>query len=208
MTTKQDLEIEYLNIRDLIPYVNNSRTHSDNQVNQIVASIKEFGFCNPILIDEDNGIIAGHGRLLAAQKLNLESVPAVRLVGLTKAQRKAYIIADNQLALNAGWDLDMLRVEVEQLSELDFNLSLIGFENDVLDKLLDIGAEMPVLPDGGKDPFQRKTFTLHDEQAQVVDDAILKAKTSPLIDTGLNENSNGNAIAYICEQWLKQNGNS
>lgn len=208
MTTKQDLEIEYLNIRDLIPYVNNSRTHSENQVNQIVASIKEFGFCNPILIDEDDGIIAGHGRLLAAQKLNLETVPTVRLIGLTKAQRKAYIIADNQLALNAGWDLDMLRVEVEQLSELDFNLSLIGFENDVLDKLLDIEAEMPVLPDGEKDPFQRKTFTLHDEQAQVVDDAILKAKTSPLIDTGLNENSNGNAIAYICEQWLKQNGNS
>ncbi|OOF39885.1 hypothetical protein BKK49_07110 [Rodentibacter rarus] len=208
MTTKQDLEIEYLNIRDLIPYVNNSRTHSENQVNQIVASIKEFGFCNPILIDEDDGIIAGHGRLLAAQKLNLETVPTVRLIGLTKAQRKVYIIADNQLALNAGWDLDMLRVEVEQLSELDFNLSLIGFENDVLDKLLDIEAEMPVLPDGEKDPFQRKTFTLHDEQAQVVDDAILKAKTSPLIDTGLNENSNGNAIAYICEQWLKQNGNS
>ena len=203
----QDLSIKYKSVDDLIPYVNNSRTHSDEQVTQVAASIKEFGFTNPILIDENNGIIAGHGRLMAAKKLKLEQVPTITLVGLTEAQRKAYIIADNQLALNSGWDLDMLRVEFEQLAELDFDLSLIGFDDNVVEKLLDIDAELPDLPDGDKDPFQQKTFTLHDEQAALVDDAILKAKTSPLIDTGLNENSNGNAIAFICEQWLKQHGN-
>ena len=208
MTSKaQDLSIKYKSVDDLIPYVNNSRTHSDEQVTQVAASIKEFGFTNPILIDENNGIIAGHGRLMAAKKLKLEQVPTITLVGLTEAQRKAYIIADNQLALNSGWDLDMLRVEFEQLAELDFDLSLIGFDDNVVEKLLDIDAELPDLPDGDKDPFQQKTFTLHDEQAALVDDAILKAKTSPLIDTGLNENSNGNAIAFICEQWLKQHGN-
>lgn len=201
-----DLKIEYKNTDSLIPYVNNSRTHSDEQVTQVASSIKEFGFTNPILIDEQGGIIAGHGRLMAANKLGLEQVPTITLVGLTEAQRKAYIIADNQLALNSGWDLDMLRLEFEQLQDLDFDLSLIGFENDVIEKLLDIDADMPDLPDGDRDPFQQKTFTLHDEQAQTIDDAIMKAKTSPIIDTGLNENSNGNAIAYICEQWLNSHG--
>ncbi|WBF05278.1 ParB/sulfiredoxin domain protein [Psychrobacter phage vB_PmaS_Y8A] len=201
-----DLKIEYKNTDSLIPYVNNSRTHSDEQVTQVASSIKEFGFTNPILIDEQGGIIAGHGRLMAANKLGLEQVPTITLAGLTEAQRKAYVIADNQLALNSGWDLDMLRVEFERLEELDFDLSLIGFEDDVIEKLLDIDAEMPELPDGDRDPFQQKTFVLHDEQAQLIDDAITKARTNPLIDTGLNENSNGNAIAYICEQWLKDNG--
>lgn len=201
-----DLKIEYKNTDSLIPYVNNSRTHSDEQVTQVASSIKEFGFTNPLLIDEQGGIIAGHGRLMAANKLGLEQVPTITLVGLTEAQRKAYVIADNQLALNSSWDLDMLRVEIERLEELDFDLSLIGFENDVIEKLLDIDAEMPDLPDGDRDPFQQKTFTLHDEQAQTIDDAITKARTNPLIDTGLNDNNNGNAIAYICEQWLKDNG--
>lgn len=201
-----ELAVVYRKTTDLIPYVNNSRTHSDEQVTQVASSIKEFGFTNPLLIDEQGGIIAGHGRLMAANKLGLDAVPTITLVGLTEAQRKAYIIADNQLALNSGWDLDTLRVEFERLEELDFDLSLVGFEDDVVEKLLDIDAEMPDLPDGDRDPFQQKTFTLHDEQAQVLDDAITKARTNPLIDTGLNDNNNGNAIAYICEQWLKDNG--
>tara|TARA_R110000868_G_scaffold222977_1_gene474780 strand:- start:270 stop:878 length:609 start_codon:yes stop_codon:yes gene_type:complete len=197
------LEITYKHVDKLIPYVNNSRTHSAEQVTQVAASIKEFGFTNPILLDESNGIIAGHGRLLAAQKLGMDEVPTITLVGLTEAQRKAYVITDNQLALNSGWDLDSLRVEIERLEELDFDLSLLGFEDDVISKLLDIDAELPELPDGDRDPFQQKTFVLHDEQAGLIDDAILKAKTSPLIDTGMNENSNGNAISFICEQWLR-----
>ena len=203
------MQVEQLKVGDLIPYVNNSRTHSDEQVMQVASSIKEFGFTNPILIDDDSGIIAGHGRLMAAKKLGLDEVPCIRLGHLSEAQRKAYVIADNQLALNSGWDLDSLRVEIERLDELDFDMGLLGFDADVITKLLDIEAELPELPDGDRDPFQQKTFTLHDEQAAVIDDAILKAKTSPLIDTGLNENSNGNAIAWICENWLEsQNGES
>jgi len=194
-------------IIDLIPYVNNSRTHSDEQVNQVASSIKEFGFTSPVLIDESGGIIAGHGRVMAAKKLNLEEVPCIELKGLTEAQKKAYVIADNQLALNSEWDLDTLRLEVETLQELDFNLDLLGFETDVIDKLLDIDAEFPILPDGDRDPFQQKTFTLHDEQASAIDDAITKAKTDPRIDTGVNENSNGNAISWICEQFLRGDEN-
>ena len=121
---------------ELIPYVNNSRTHSDEQVNQIASSIKEFGFTNPVLIDEDDGIIAGHGRLLAASKLAIEKIPCIILDGLTKAQKKAYVIADNQLASNAGWDLELLKVEIEDLKELDFDVDLLGFDDDFLDGLL------------------------------------------------------------------------
>ena len=128
---------EIKKVSDLIPYVNNSRTHSEEQTIQIASSISEFGFTNPVLIDEDNNLIAGHGRLLAAKKLGIEEVPAIVLIGLTKAQKKAYVIADNQLALNSGWDLDMLKLEIEGLNELDFDINLLGFEDDFLDGLLE-----------------------------------------------------------------------
>lgn len=131
------LKINYRGTADLIPYVNNSRTHSEQQVQQVASSIKEFGFTNPILIDESDGIIAGHGRLLAAQKLKLDEVPTITLEGLTEAQRKAYVIADNQLALNADWDIDALKVEVSRLTELDFNLDFLGFDDDMLKNLTD-----------------------------------------------------------------------
>ena len=125
-------------VSDLIPYVNNSRTHSDEQVNQVASSIKEFGFTSPVLIDESGGIIAGHGRVMAAKKLNLQEVPCITLEGLTEAQRKAYIIADNQLPLNAGWDLDKLKLEIDTLTELDFDIDLLGFDDDFLSELVDI----------------------------------------------------------------------
>lgn len=130
-----------IKIESLIPYINNSRTHSDEQVAQIAASIKEFGFTNPVLIDGDGGIIAGHGRVMAARKLNLNEVPCIVLSHLSEAQKKAYIIADNQLPLNAGWDLDMLRVEIENLQEMDFDLDLLGFDDDMMDSLLDVQME-------------------------------------------------------------------
>jgi len=126
-----------LKVSKLIPYANNSRTHSDEQIKQVASSIKEFGFTNPILIDDENGIIAGHGRVLAAQLLGLEDVPCIVLDGLTKAQKKAYVIADNQLALNSGWDLDTLKLELDSLQELDFNIDLLGFDDEFLDGLLD-----------------------------------------------------------------------
>jgi len=131
------LTIDYRKTGELIPYINNSRTHSDQQVQQVAASIKEFGFTNPILIDEDSGIIAGHGRLQAAQMMGMDEVPTITLEGLTEAQRKAYVIADNQLALNAGWDLDALKVELERLGELDFDIDLLGFDDDMLAGLME-----------------------------------------------------------------------
>lgn len=195
-------------VNDLIPYANNSRTHSDEQVNQVASSIKEFGFTNPVLIDDQGGIIAGHGRVMAAKKLGLESVPCIELVGLTEAQKKAYVIADNKLALNSGWDEEMLRIELNCLQDLDFDLDLLGFDDSELESILfddDAEAELPDLANGDKEPFQQKTFTLHDEQAAIVDDAITLARTNPVADTGLNDNSNGNALALICQQWLEAN---
>ena len=112
----------------LIPYARNSRTHSDSQVTKIASSIKEFGFLNPVIVDKDNGIIAGHGRVMAAKKLGLKEVPILLVEHLTEAQKRAYIIADNRLALDAGWDEEMLRVEFAELADDGFNLELTGFE--------------------------------------------------------------------------------
>ena len=131
------LQINYKSTENLIPYANNSRTHSDDQINQVASSIKEFGFTNPVLIDEQGGIIAGHGRVMAAKKLGLAEVPTITLEGLTKAQVKAYVIADNQLALNSGWDVDTLKLEIETLQELEFDIDLLGFDEDFLNGLLD-----------------------------------------------------------------------
>ena len=131
------MQIEQIDVGDLIPYINNSRTHSDEQVMQVASSMKEFGFTNPILIDGEGGIIAGHGRLMAAKKLGLNEVPCIRLGHLSEAQRKAYVIADNQLALNSGWDLDVLKLEMERLGELNFDVELLGFDDDFLSSLLE-----------------------------------------------------------------------
>jgi len=129
-------QIEYVETAKLVPYARNSRTHSDEQVAQICASIKEFGFTNPVLIDAEGVIIAGHGRTMAAQRLEMKEVPCLRLAHLTDAQKKAYVIADNKLALNAGWDDEMLAIELKELNAEDFDLSLTGFDDDELAALL------------------------------------------------------------------------
>jgi DNA modification methylase len=141
--------IELWPVDRLRPYERNARTHSAEQVTQIAASIVEFGFTNPILVDSSDGIIAGHGRLTAAQELGLRTVPVVVLDHLSERQRKAYILADNQLALNAGWDTDLLRGELQDLAELDFDLTLIGFSDDELADLLPDIEELP--PEGADD---------------------------------------------------------
>jgi DNA modification methylase len=128
--------IERIGVETLLPYAKNSRTHSDEQVAQIAASIKEFGFNNPILIDKENTIIAGHGRLLAARRAGMVDVPCIRLDHLTETQRKAYVIADNRLALNAGWDNEMLTIELNELLADDFALDILGFDQNELDALL------------------------------------------------------------------------
>lgn len=133
---KTELVIENKSISELIPYIANSRTHDENQVSQIAASIKEFGFTNPVLLDGDNGIIAGHGRIMGAKKLGMSEVPCIRLRHLTDAQKRAYVIADNKLSLNAGWDMELLASEIQGLIDDEFDVDLMGFSQDELDELL------------------------------------------------------------------------
>ena len=130
------MQIKEVEVTALIPYAKNSRTHDDAQVAQIAASIKEFGWTNPILVDGDKGVIAGHGRLLAARKLGHDKVPVIELKHMTEAQKRAYVIADNKLALNAGWDNNFLALELQDLKDQDFDLTLLGFDDKELDALL------------------------------------------------------------------------
>lgn len=130
------LNVQYRRPDELIPYVRNARTHSPEQVQRIAASIKEFGFTNPILIDGENGIIAGHGRLAAAQLLKLESVPTIELKGLTETQKRAYIIADNKLALDAGWDEELLKLDLKDISESGLNIELTGYSAQEVENIL------------------------------------------------------------------------
>ncbi len=146
------MKIEQIKTSGLIPYARNSRSHSDAQVAQIAGSIREFGFTNPVLIDADNGIIAGHGRVMAAGKLGMDKVPCIRLAHLTETQKRAYIIADNKLALNAGWDEEMLALELGELADLDFDMGLIGFSEDELAGLLAETTEGETDPDEVPEP--------------------------------------------------------
>lgn len=131
------MKIETIKIDKIIPYARNARTHSPDQVAQIAASIREFGFTNPVLIDKDGGIIAGHGRVLAARQLDLTEIPCVRLGHLTDTQRRAYIIADNRLAETSGWDLKMLAMEIEDLRLEDFDIDLTGFSAEALEAMFE-----------------------------------------------------------------------
>jgi hypothetical protein len=149
------LQIAWRPLGELIPYARNPRTHTEAQVAQIAASIREFGWTNPVLVDGSNGIIAGHGRVLAARKLGLERAPVIELAHMSEPQKRAYVLADNQLALNAGWDEALLRLELADLSDLGFDLGLIGFGEGELERLL-AGAgkvglteddEAPALPE-------------------------------------------------------------
>ncbi|MBL8301143.1 MAG: ParB N-terminal domain-containing protein [Ideonella sp.] len=130
-------QIEHLPLDALVPYARNSRTHSPEQIAQVAASIREFGFTNPVLIDGEGGIIAGHGRVMAARQLGLSEVPCIRLAHLTDAQKRAYVIADNKLALNAGWDDALLALELREIDGLGFDLHLTGFNDKELDALLE-----------------------------------------------------------------------
>ena len=138
--------IEHISVRSLKPYPRNARRHSRAQIKQIAASIKRFGFNNPVLIADDGEIVAGHGRVSAAKLLGIETVPAVRLSHLSEAERRAYVIADNKLALNAGWDREMLAIELQGLVDLDFEIELTGFSLAEVDIVLDEARESA--PDG------------------------------------------------------------
>lgn len=140
-------KIERRSIDALIPYARNARTHSDEQVAQIAASIKEWGWTTPVLVDEDGTLIAGHGRIMAARQLGIDEVPTMTATGWTEAQKKAYILADNQLAQNAGWDMDLLKVEMQDLDGEGFDLSLIGFDDDMTANLINDPEEGLTDPD-------------------------------------------------------------
>lgn len=142
-------EYKTANLDDLVPYARNSRTHSKEQVSQIAASIKEFGFLNPIIVDGTNGIVAGHGRVLAAQKLGMTKVPIIEASHLTENQKRAYVIADNKLAMNADWDNDLLKVELEALESAGFDISITGFSVDEHAELFNVNTQ-------ADNPYTRK----------------------------------------------------
>ena len=162
MAGQDTYQIEWRDVASLLPYARNSRTHSDAQVAQIAASIKEFGWTNPVLVDGDGTIIAGHGRLMAARKLGMTKAPVIRLEHLTEAQKRAYVIADNQLAMNAGWDNEMLKVEIGELALGDFDLSLLGFDDKVLAGLLAEETEGLTDPDEIPEPPAEPVAVLGD----------------------------------------------
>jgi DNA modification methylase len=151
------LAVIYRPVDGLIPYARNARTHSDAQVAQIAASIREFGWTNPVLVDGENGIIAGHGRLLAARKLGMSTVPVIELSGLSEAQKRAYIIADNNMALNAGWDNELLGLELGDLAALGFDLSLTGFDDLEIAALTSLGTSGLTDPDDIPETPERPT---------------------------------------------------
>ena len=157
---------ERRSVASLIPYARNARTHSEAQVAQIAASIREWGWTNPVLIDEAGGIIAGHGRVMAARKLKIEEVPCIVASGWTEAQKRAYVLADNQLAANAGWDADLLKVEIGELQADGFDVGLMGFDDIFIDGLLssydELGAlEEGLMPGTGNEPLAERTIHVH-----------------------------------------------
>ncbi|EPE2564268.1 ParB/Srx family N-terminal domain-containing protein [Escherichia coli] len=156
------LKIEYLPVGKLLRYAKNSRTHSDEQVEQLVNSIREFGFTNPVLIDEKNELIAEHGRLAAAEILEMDKVPAIRLSNLSEKQKKAYRIADNKLALNAGWDMQLLAEEVKELMDDDFDIDLLGFNDAELDEML--SDEQPQEEDDNSSPVVQIKYLAIDKE--------------------------------------------
>jgi ParB-like chromosome segregation protein Spo0J len=158
--TRSAQQIEQIPVSDLIPYARNARTHSEQQVGQIAGSIQEFGFNVPVLIDGQNSIIAGHGRVLAAQRLKLDTVPCIRLTHLTDAQRRAYILADNRIALNSGWDEAMLQVELAELHADEVDLGLLGFEAGELEKLLNLMPTDDALPDSSAKEINPDEFSM------------------------------------------------
>jgi ParB-like chromosome segregation protein Spo0J len=160
-------------IESLIPYARNARTHSDEQISKLAGSIREYGFTNPVLIGADGGIIAGHGRVLAAQRLGWTEIPVLEAAHLTEAQRRAYVLADNRLALDAGWDTELLRIELGDLQAVDFDLSLTGFELGELREIILPGNETK---DGGAALGETLRYQVVVDCADEADQAALLEK--------------------------------
>ena len=194
------MKIETIKTSDVKPYETNAKKHPTTQVKQIAASIQRFGFLQPLVLDKDNNCVVGHGRLLAAELLQLQSVPVLRVENLSKDEIRAYRIADNKLN-ESTWDMDLV---MEELEDLDEELAgLTGFAVVSTDEF----GEGFSLPDGEKSPFQQITFTLADKQADIIKAALVEARKEEgfeYCETMKNENSNGNALYYIITQWVEQ----
>jgi len=202
------LKIEYRNLAEIKTYGSNARTHDPMQVRQLAASIKEFGFTNPVLIDEDGTLIAGHGRLAAANMIGLVDIPTITIAGLTDAQRKALVIADNKLALNAGWNFEMLATEIDALNDADFDLSLLGFDQAELNDLIGTPVLPPEPQNESQDPgdeTQKLTFELNAEQFFSVTKALNLGIDIGMLDSSNNAKANGAALAFVCEMFTTQN---
>jgi ParB-like chromosome segregation protein Spo0J len=197
-------QVERWPLAKLVPYARNARTHSQEQIRQVAASMREWGWTIPVLADERGGIIAGHCRVSAAEMNGYDEAPVMVARGWSDAKKRAYIIADNKLSLNAGWDEELLGLELLELRESGVDLGLTGFAGSELVALLREveEAQPPDLPDGERTPYRQITFTLHDEQAALVALALAAAKEKGPFSLELNENVNGNALARICEAYL------
>ena len=189
------MEVVYLSPGNLKPYHKNAKKHPDDQVEHIANSIREFGFRQPIVVDENNVVVIGHGRLLAAKKLGLDQVPVVRADDLTEAQINALRLADNKTN-ESEWDLLTLDAELADLS-LDFDMSKFGFDEQITED--GFGEEFS-LASGDKEPFTQMTFTLANEQAELIKTALQTVK-GDIVETYGNENSNGNALYEVVREW-------
>ena len=204
-------EVYLVNPEDIIPYSNNTKAHPEDQVKAIASSIKNYGWDQPIVIDADNEVIKGHGRLQAAKLLDLDSVPVIMREDLTPSQVRAARIADNKTA-ESGWIDEALATEVAVLDESeDIDMDSLGFDEDELSSLIeeaslddqDIADAFGALPDGERNEFRQKTFTLSEAQTELVDEAIEQSKDMGDFEYEDNDNSNGNALVRICETFLE-----
>ena len=208
------MNIIKMKVEDLIPYVNNPR-NNENAVDKVASSIAEFGFKSPIIIDKNNIVINGHTRLLASKKLGLKEVPVIKADDLTEAQVKAFRIADNKTSEYAEWNGELLKLELEQLEGMNFDLECTGFDMDDIEQMLNLGFDYSEdefgedfeLPSGDKKPIQQRTFTLHDNQASLIDFVIDKAReryNDDEVETFGNTNKNGNLLYMVVKEWVEQ----
>lgn len=201
------MKIEIVDINSIQPYKNNPRKISETAINKVANSIKEFGFRQPIVVDKDKVIVVGHTRFNASKKLGLKEVPITIADNLNQEQINAYRIADNRTNEDAEWDYKLLQEEFSNLVDEKFNLELTGFNEDELKKYLameeDFEVDLPEINDEDKQPFQQITFTLHNEQYEIVQQALDYIKKQN-IDDSINDNRNGNAITEICKLFYER----
>lgn len=210
MRTPSGLAIEDWPLGRLIVDPGNPRSHAPEQIDQIVASVRAFGWTNPVLVDPEGMIIAGEARLAAARRLSRATVPVIVLAELSPAARRAYRVADNRIALNAGWDEDLLAAALRDIAAMELDMAAIGFADAEVAALLAeaedfVAADFPALPSGDRSPFQQMTFALHDDQAATVQAALALAKRQGPFE-GPNRNGNGNALARVAEGYLASHG--